>query len=273
MTSATGANVMPGFAKELGHGLVVHARVVYAIILRETRTRFGAYRFGYLWAIIDPVLIMLTFFGLFTLLKRASPFGMDMFAFLATGLIPYRLFANCAAQVGESINGNKALLYYPRVLPLDLVVARGIFELVTYSAVFLALMTVHAFYYQRVIVESPLHVILGLTLAALLGSAVGLVFCSAGVLAKTIDRARAPLLRPLFWISGVFFTAESIPEDVRPLALINPILHAVELVRGGWFTTYDVTYADPGYLLNCILGVALCGLLLERNVRKRIQLT
>ncbi len=270
---AHGPRAAEPWASELWRGLVVEARVVHAILLRETRTRFGAYRFGYLWALVDPVLIILTFFGLFALLDRAAPFGMDVFSFVATGLIPYRLFASCAAQVGEAINGNRALLYYPRVLPIDLVIARGLFELTTYAAVFVVLMSAHALYHQELAVQSPLAVIAGLTLAAVLGTAVGLVFCSLGVVASSVDRARGPLLRPLFWVSGVFFTAASLPEEVRALALLNPVMHTVELVRAGWFATYGDEHVNMIYLLQWILGVGLAGLLLERNVRHRIQLT
>jgi len=33
-------------------GLVVQGEVIHALILRETRTRFGAYQLGYLWALL-----------------------------------------------------------------------------------------------------------------------------------------------------------------------------------------------------------------------------
>ncbi len=258
---------------ELRRGAAVQARVVHAIMLRETRTRFGAYRLGYLWAILDPILIILTFFGLFSLANRRAPDGMDIFSFMTTGLIPFRLFSSAATQVGEAINGNRALLYYPRVLPIDLVIARWLYELITYSAVFVILIGGHAAYRQELTIDSPLHVVAGLFLASLLGAAVGLVFCCGGVLSNTMDRARGPLLRPLFWISGVFYTAAMLPDHVRELALLNPILHAVELVRAGMFHSYDARHADASFLLQCIIAVALAGLLLERSVRPRIQLT
>jgi capsular polysaccharide transport system permease protein len=254
-------------------GLVVQSEVVHAIILRETRTRFGAYRFGYLWAIADPALIILTFFTLFTVMGRSAPFGMDIFSFVTTGIIPYRLFSSCASQVGEAINGNRALLFYPRVLPIDLVIARAVFELVTYSAVFVVLMMAHALYFQELLVDSPVHVIAGLLLAALLGTAVGLVFCGLGVVSKSVDKARGAVLRPLFWVSGVYFTVAALPERLRDLALLNPITHCVELVRAGWFESYDLEYTDPMFVLRVILGIMVVGLVLERSVRSRIQLS
>lgn len=254
-------------------GLVVQSEVVHAVILRETRTRFGKSRFGYLWALLDPVLVILTFWALSVVLNRSAPRGMDVFSFLATGLVPYRLFANSAAQVGEAINGNRALLYYPRVLPIDLVIARGIFEVVTYAAVFIILMGGHALYFQELVVHSPLHVIAGMLLASLLGTVVGLVFCGLGVMSSSIDQARGAILRPLFWVSGVFFTLAQLPVEARRLAEINPIVHTVELVRAGWFPDYSGEHADPAFVLKCILGIGLCGLLLERQVRRRIELS
>ncbi|MCA9618271.1 MAG: ABC transporter permease [Myxococcales bacterium] len=256
----------------LARGLVVQAEVVHAVFLRETRTRFGNYRLGYLWAIADPIIIIATFYTFFRLLGRSAPLGMDVFEFLTTGLLPYRLFASCAAQVGEAVNGNRALLFYPRVLPVDLAIARGLFEFVTYTTVFIVLMGGHALYTQHLAIESPLHVIAGLLLLALLGTAVGLVFCAIGVVWSSADKARGAILRPFFWISGVFFTMSMLPGNIQALASLNPIIHGVELVRGGWFVGHGLEHASLTYLLRVILGLTLAGLLLERYTRPRIEL-
>jgi len=252
-------------------GLVVQSEVVHAVFMRETRTRFGQYRMGYLWAIADPAIVILTIAGFFALVNRAAPYGMDIYSFIATGIIPYKLFASSAQQVGESVNGNRALLFYPRVLPIDLALARGLFELATYAAVFIVLMGLHGLYFQQLVVDEALYVIAGLTLASLLGTATGLVFCAIGVMSRTADRARGPLLRPLFWISGIFFTVDALPAHVRPLAGLNPVIHCAELVRSGWFVSYEDTYVDTSYVCLWILGLSVLGLILERHVRRKIE--
>ena len=40
-------------------------------------------------------------------------------------------------------------------------------------------------------------------------------------------------MRPLFWISGIFFAAEALPDGVRAVLLRNPVLHTTEFVRAG----------------------------------------
>ena len=51
------------------------------------------------------------------------------------------------------------------------------------------------------------------------------------------------------------------------------MLHATEMVRAGWFASHSAENIDLGYVLWWIGGLALVGLLLERWVRKKIELT
>jgi capsular polysaccharide transport system permease protein len=254
-------------------GLLVQSEVVYAILLRETRTRFGANKLGYLWALLQPTAMIFTFYVLFTVVGREAAPGMAPFAFLATGIVPYLLFASSASRVAEAINGNKALLFYPHVQPLDLVIARSLLEAVTYAGVFIVLMGLHGVYQQELQIHSSLLIVVGFVLASLFGTTLGLVFCGLGQLSNAVDKARGPIMRPFFWVSGLFFTANSLPDAAREIVLFNPVLHAVELVRDGWFPAYEAVHASPAYVLAWSLGLAFAGLSLERVVRRRIEVT
>lgn len=254
-------------------GLVTQFEVVHALALRETRTRFGAHQLGYLWAVLEPVLMVVTFIVVFLVVGRSAPDGMDLFSFMTTGILPYLVFANSLNQVANSISGNKALLFYPHVQPLDLVIARSVLELVTGAAVLIALMGAHALLTRSISIVEPLQVVGGWFLAGMLGTVFGLVFCSLAEYSNAVDRARGPLMRPLFWISGVFFTVSHVPDNMRDTALINPVLHCTELFRAGFFSSQDATYVSVPYVLLWIVLVGFVGLALERNVRRRIRLT
>lgn len=247
--------------------------VVIALILRETRTRFGKNQLGYLWALIEPAVVIFTFYFLLKITHRNAPAGMDVFSFVATGVLPYTLFTNCINRVAEAVNGNKALLYYPQVRPIDLVIARCALESATFIAVFALLLGGHALIVQHFELSSLLLVIGGMVIAAALGTALGLVFMGLGQISPLSDRIRGPLLRPLFWVSGIFFTVDTLPEIARGPMLYNPMLHVSEMVRAGWFESHSADNVDLGYVLWWIGGLALVGLLLERWVRKKIELT
>ena len=257
----------------LARGLVTQFEVVHALALRETRTRFGAHQIGYLWAVLEPVLMVVTFIVVFMVVDRPAPDGMDLFSFMTTGILPYVVFANSLNQVANSISGNKALLFYPHVQPLDLVIARSLLELVTGAAILVALMGTHALWTQELLIDQPLEVIGGWFFAGMLGTGFGLIFCALAEYSNVVDRARGPLMRPMFWISGVFFTVDHVPESMRETALINPLLHCTEMFRAGWFAEFDADFADTGYVLLWIVVLGFVGLALERNVRRRIRLT
>lgn len=257
----------------VARGLMAQFEVVHALALRETRTRFGKHQLGYVWALLEPMLMILTFFVLFEIANRTPPEGMELFGFIGTGIIPYLLFTSSANRVAEAINGNKALLFYPHVHPLDLVFARGLLEVVTYAAIFIVLMGAGALYQQALDLDSALMVVIGFALANVLGATLGLVFCGLSQFSAVVDRVRGPLMRPLFWTSGIFFTANQLPEEARHWLLYNPVLHVTELIRDGWYPAYASNHLDVPYVVVWILALALIGLSLERVIRRRIELT
>lgn len=258
---------------ELLRGLMAQMRVVHALALRETRTRFGQNKLGYVWALLEPLFWIGTFAGLFEIAGRGTPSGMAVVPFLATGVVTYELVMKTANKGSQAINGNKALLFYPQVHTLDLILARGALELATYGIVFVLIIAGWAFTVPHVRVDDLLTVVNGLLLAGLLGMGLGLVLCGLNVLSPTVERIRGPLFRPLFWVSGLFFTAESLPKQVRDVLLYNPILHCIEFVRSGFFPDYHARHADAGYVAMWILGLFFFGLTLERRVRHKVQLT
>ncbi len=256
-----------------GRGLMSQLEVIHALVLRETRTRFGAHKLGYMWALLEPIMMILTWLVLFRIAHRRVPDGMDPFAFLATGVIPYYAFSNTMHRVADSIKGNKALLFYPHVRPLDLAMARVVLELVTYFTVFVVLLGANALYVEHLEISDPMKIIMGFGLASMFGASCGLVFCVLAQFSNTVDRVRGPLTRPFFWVSGIFFTAEALPDRIRHGMLYNPVLHATELVRDGWFPNYTSHHVDPTYVMQWVLGLALVGLSLERVVRRKIEVT
>lgn len=247
--------------------------VLNALILRETRTRFGTQQLGYLWAFIEPALWIGTFFAIFTFTGRQPPPGMTMAGFVVTGLLPFSMFRETISRASSAVDGNKGLLFYPQVRPLDLVMARAALEGATGSSVMFLILGFDALQAGKLEVDDPLLTILAMLMVMLLGTSIGVIVGSLSVFSNAVTRIVPPLLRPMFWISGVFFTANSLPSQVREPMLINPVLHVVELVRAGIFKDYKAPYADPGYVATWIVLAMALGLLLERVARRRLEVT
>lgn len=255
-------------------GAATQLRVIYALALRETRTRYGQYQAGYIWALVEPVLWMGMFWVMYEVVGREVPNGMATVPFLATGILTYGMFAKTASQGAAAVSANRGMLFYPHVQPIDLVVARTALEAMTYVVVFIVVMSVYAMAIGEVpTVDSVLRTGAGFALASLLGMTFGLLLCALMVVMPALDRIRGTMLRPFFWTSGLFFAANELPSQARDLLLYNPVLHCTEIVRDGWFPAYHAVHATATYPGMWILGLALVGLTLERRVRRKVELT
>lgn len=253
--------------------LVTQFNVVSALVLRETRTRFGLSQLGYLWALIEPSLFIGTFLLFYWLTDRAAAPGMTLLGCMATGVVPFMCFRETASRVSSSVSANKGLLFYPLVRPLDLVLARMILELATWFCVFSLIMGGEALILGYFRIESFLGIIKGFTYACLLGAGVGLVTSSLSVYSESVDRFVSPLLRPLLWFSAVFYPANVMPSQIGYYLRFNPVIHAVEAVREAWYQGYDSLYAEDSFPLWWIGGLLLLGLSLERSSRAKLRLT
>jgi capsular polysaccharide transport system permease protein len=254
-------------------GALTQLQVVYALLLRETRTRFGTNHLGYLWAFIEPALWIGVFSFIYGLVGRVSPPGMSPVAFLVTGIVPFSLFRDTTQRCMAAIEANKGLLFYPQVRPLDLVIARAVLEAATYLTVMGLFMGGLALYEGMPRIDNLLETFAGLALASGLGVALGLVCCGLSVYSPTVERLFPTLVRVLFWGSAVFHPVESLPKRMRDILLLNPVTHTVELVRDGWFPGYGARHVEPAYVLVWILVLSFFGLVLERMARRHLELS
>ena len=254
-------------------GALTQVHVVFAVLLRETKTRFGDNQLGYLWAFLQQGLMIGMFAGFFSVFGRIAPPGMSMIAFLTTGMVPFWLFRETTQRCMSAVDSNRGLLFYPQVRPLDLVIARAVLEAVTYLGVMTLFMGGLALYEGPPHIESLLRTFMGLGLASGLGASLGLVCCSISVFTPTFERLFPSVLRIVFWFSAVFHPVETLPKAMHDIIILNPVAHVLELVRSGWFPGYDARSADPFYVLGWILVLSFFGLSIERMARRRLELT
>lgn len=70
-------------------GFEVQKVTVEALFLREIRTRFGKFRLGYLWAILEPSAHLLILLGILGYVMHRTMPDISFPVFLLNGLIPF----------------------------------------------------------------------------------------------------------------------------------------------------------------------------------------
>jgi capsular polysaccharide transport system permease protein len=251
--------------------LAIQGRVLLAIMLRETTTRFGRTRFGYAWALVEPIAHVATLLTIFTLLRRAAPIGNDLSLFFTTGIVPWLMFVNITSRTMKAVDANGALLSYPQVLPIDIMVGRALLESGTLIAVFAILLIGLGALGSATVPGDFLDLAGALACVTVFATGLGLLNGVVVSLLPSYEKLYSAVTRPLYFVSGIFFTADAIPSPLREWMVLNPVLHMIEWTRSGYFQHYDGTHLDRGYAVAIAAVLLFLGLAAERVARDRLR--
>jgi len=252
----------------------IQKSVVFALFLRELKTRFGAYKFGYVWLILEPMAHVLVMSLIFSFMRGRALFGVDFPVFIVTGIVPFLMFKNIALRVMDGVDANRALFAYRQIKPMDTFIARTLLDAFLAFAVAALILIGMAWVGLDVPFRDPFAVISLMMILVLMGLGLGMILC---VLTHYLPEAKT-LVRliflPLYLLSGIIFPITMIPHEYLHLLLWNPLLHAIELIREAFFGHYRVLQ-DISLLFTVMtmLVMLFLGLAWYRNKRRELLAT
>lgn len=196
--------------------------------------------------------------------------GLKYPIFFASGMLIYSIFSNIGQAMIGLVEGNLSLMNYQRIKPLDPLIARTLLEIIISAASITLILG--GFYWAGYTFtwNDTLGSIAVFFLISAFSFGVGCIFAVLSLLFQEFKKIAPVLIRPLFFISGIFFSTNSIPEHLLPYLLWNPILHAIELSRGNMFVEYENLHGSWSYLnLSALLSLTL-GLALFRLYQRKL---
>lgn len=240
-------------------------RAVGALILREMATSHGRAVGGYVWAVLEPAAGIALLSLVFALGFHAPPMGTSFALFYATGIVPFLMYLDISGKLGTAILFSKQLLAYPAVTYLDALLARlilnGLVQLIVacliFGGVFLAFDPQGTLRFDRMVL------CYAMTLA--LATGVGTLNCLLFTRFPVWQRLWSIANRPLFVVSCIFFTFESVPEPLRDRLWWVPTVHLTGVMRAAVYPGYDASYASPLYIFGLSLLLLTAGLLVLRR--------
>ena len=246
------------------------ARSILALMLREMGSTYGDSPGGYVWAIVQPIgMIMVLSIG-FSLLLKSPSLGTSFILFYATGFLAYDIYNQMMGKITGALKYSKAMLAYPRVSWIDAFLARFTLNTLTLFTVFCIVISgiLLVINTHTVILIQP--ILVGLILCALLGLGVGLVNCLLAGLFPVWAIIWKVITRPMMILSGVLFIYEDMPPNVQDILWWNPVIHGTGLVRSGFYPSYYASYVSLGYAFSVALTLTAVGLLFLSTYHNKI---
>ena len=256
---------------ELTELLRTHARILFALILRDVQTRFFGTALGFVLSIAWPVSHIFIVLILNSAMGRAAPYGDSAALFFATGLLPFMCFQYMARFTVLGVIMNKPLLAFPIVKVGDILIARAILEILNAAVVVIVTLIILMAMGIDVWPPRPIEAMYALLACLLLGLGYGIV---NGVIAGIFPFWFTPfsLFQIVLWIaSGVIMVPDDLPATARYWLSWNPILVSVEWMRSAYYEDYGLgELLDKQYVLGFGVVSIFIGLLMERTMRGSI---
>ncbi|QFG79583.1 sugar ABC transporter permease [Acidithiobacillus sp. 'AMD consortium'] len=253
--------------------LRLQLRVIWALMLRETVTRFGREGLGMLWMIAEPALFVVGVMIIFSFIEGSYPYNISPAEWLAVSYPTLLFWRNGTGRVTGAININRALLHHQPIRPMDIIYSRILLEFSSSIAVFLFLFPIFVVIGVCHYPASVLTMALGYLLIIWFSFGFVLIMAGLAELSETIEKTSHIILYLMLPFSGVFFPTFLVPEPYRSYLLYFPLIDAVDYFHHGYFGRGVPSYYHINYTIFALIGMTLFGLAISGVAIKRVKIS
>lgn len=200
--------------------LVRYREMFTGLVNREVRARYKGSALGFLWSLLNPLLMMAVYSLVFSVYLRINIPNYTFFLFC--GLLPWGWFNTSITNATSTIVANGNLIkkvYFPlEILPLVNVTTNLVNFLFSLPVLF-GLMALTQVPFTLNILFLPLLIVIQF----LLTLGISLILCTLNTFFRDVEQLLGPILLAWFYVTPVIYQASAIPDQFRFLFYANPM--------------------------------------------------
>lgn len=232
--------------------IFAYKELIKNLVVRDLKVRYKRSMLGVFWALLEPLLLMILFTAVFSILLRIQVGKYPVF--VLSGILPWSFFSTSLSYSAGSIAENASLIkkiYFPReILPLAVIISRLVNFLLSLGLLFIFLIAfkikfTYSLVYLPLILIVQLIFILGLSL----------FFSSLNTFYHDVGFILQFILFGWFYITPIFYPVTMIPVKYLSLYMLNPMATIVHSYRNILFNGMP---PDFNHLLITVIISILC---------------
>lgn len=230
-----------------------YREMVASLVRRDLRGRYKGSVLGFFWTFLNPLLQLVVYTLVFSVIMRAGI--EDYYLFLFVALVPWNFFSTSVSGGAGCITSQQNLvnkIYFPReVLPISHVLSQLINMLLSFLVVIAVLLVagkgvnLYVWGYLPVIILQETLLAFGLTL---LFSAVTVYFRDMQFLLNIFMMAWQ-------FLTPVMYSVDMVPEKLRMIFYLNPMTPIIIAYRDIFY--YKQSPELETFLLGTAMGVIM----------------
>jgi len=221
--------------------LFSYRELLISLTRKELKVKYRGSALGFFWSLLNPILTMLVYSFVFSIVLRA---GIEQFAiFLICALLPFNFLSNSVNYGSGSIISNSNLvnkIYFPReIIPLSVVLSNLVNFLFELAALFIVLAFMGYKFYLFLYIL-PLLIFIQFFLVV----GMTLLVSSLNVLFRDLQHLITIVMMVWFFGTPIIYPLSMVPEKFQPyIKFINPMTIYAAYYRNIF---YYVKYPENG---------------------------
>jgi len=241
--------------------------LIYNIAMGDLKLRYRHSVLGFFWSFLEPLLLMTVLYFVFSTLFKAD---IDNFPlYLLLGLIMWNMFSRGTTMGLDSIISKAGLVgqtYLPReVVVISAVLTSFLMMLFEFIIFFIFMLAFQVFPTVTLVMLPPMII-----LVFLLALGVSFALSVLNVYYRDLRSIWGVIMLAGFFATPIFYSLETLPEDIRSIISLNPIVTILEISRGATIFNYWPGGFEIAYLLTVTFVVLVGGYAVFKRLDKKI---
>jgi ABC-2 type transport system permease protein len=242
--------------------MVRYRELIWALALKDLRVRYKRSVLGFLWALLNPLMMMIILTIVFSMVMRIAISHYSVF--LISALLPWTFFSQALSYSVDSIVGNGELLKKLYIGKSVFPVAAVLANLINFLLSLIPLVPL------LLVLRFPIHwtwVYLPFPLICLMAFALGFGFlcATANVFFRDVAHIIQIVLSAWFYFSPIIYPLDLVPQRYHLLFHLNPMLYILNGFRMAIYYGMLPTEQSAAMCLACGLAFLVLGYLVFRR--------
>ncbi len=248
--------------------------LIKLLVLRDFTASYKQTVLGPLWFFVQPVFQALMFMVFGQIAKLTTP-GTPRFLFYMAGVMLWTYFSASLIKTASTFNTNKELfgkVYFPRlVMPISVLIT-NLLNFAIQFALFI-LLFIPAWYFGAPVNPNWRVIILPVLVFQLAALGFGAGCMVSALTTRYRDMALAVTFgaQLAMYVSCVMNPLEKVPEDVRWIFLLNPMVPIIEAFRYAFLGTGLIQFHELLLSFCMSMAILFLGLIMFTRVQRTVM--
>jgi ABC-2 type transport system permease protein len=242
-------------------------RLLWLLVMRDLKLRYAGAFLGYIWSVLEPLLMAGVYWLVFTQIFKARQIGEQPYIlFLVTGLFAWNWFAG-AVTAGCGALSAEATMVRTTKTPREIWVARVTISKMMEYIYSLPVIIFFAVLYRHPVTWFILLYPLAMLLQLLLSYGIALMVAPLTVIAADVTRIVKIVLRMGFYLTPVLWSLSNVqPGFLKDAVALNPMAGVMALYRAAFWPQDDPPWRYVGFSVATTIIMLILGSIVFRRL-------